>query len=202
MRILLMCLMVLSVVGCAVGQPSPGDQHQNPYTVEPTPIRGVVLADAGQPSWPGTCGYTCNADGFWTNTCTGWVADCATSQQHCDKLPPTCQDSGGPPQEAGCPVTCDPATGALDCTGANLGCPGWAANCAALPMPSWCSNICEVQRDPATPALIEFQCAVGTPFEWQQTASDPQTACDVQPCPSGAICQVVIPGAVLTGTCF
>lgn len=209
-RVWMLCLMALVVVGCAVGGPAaPGDQTQNPYVTAPPPIQGVTMVDAAPPSWPGTCGYTCNADGFWINTCTGWVADCATSQQHCDKLPPACQDAGQP-QEAGCPVTCNPAVGALDCTNRNLGCAGWAAYCPAAPVPSWCSNVCEVQQDPAS-GVVDYLCVAGSAnWTWTDNTTSPATEvpCDApgQTCQPGSVCTVQVagatPGQVVQGVCF
>lgn len=201
MQRILLCLMVL-VMGCAVGQPAPGEK-QSPYATSPPPIQ-VVMADAGQPGWPGTCGYTCNADGFWTNTCTGWVADCATSQQHCDKLPPACQDAGPT-----CGWQCDAEGVWYDsCSGVAGTCAETVAHCGGA-VPAYCNNTCQVQTDPALAAPADYHClsadgGAGTLFTWEQAAGDPVSSCDVAPCPHGAVCQIpTSPGEVLlTGTCF
>lgn len=201
-RVLLMCLMVLVVSGCAYGTPAP-DQKTNPYVTAPPPIQSITMVDAGTPSWPGTCGYTCNADGFWVNTCTGWVADCETSKLHCDKLPPSCQEAGPT-----CGWQCD-AEGVWynSCTGVAGTCAETAAHCGGA-VPAYCNNTCQVQTDPAlAPGMTDYHCSAadggpGTPFTWYPEAGDTATPCDVAPCPSGATCQVTIPGAVLQGTCF
>ena len=195
MQRILLCLVVL-VMGCAVGQPAPGEK-QSPYATSPPPIQ-VVMADAGQPGWPGTCGYTCNADGFWTNTCTGWVADCATSQQHCDKLPPACQDAGPT-----CGWQCDAEGVWYDsCTGLPGTCAETAAHCSGT-VPAYCSNTCQVEANPGEPVL-DYPCVLGSLFWWWADPAQAPQSCDANPCPHGVVCQVPTSpdGGLLTGTCL
>ncbi len=226
MRILLMCLMVLVVVGCAVGQPSPGDQHQNPYAQEPAPIQAVPSCTTervpmdwtssdgsvhlcrnalrtvcdGQfvsqtPMVPAAnegligqtcdtagnvwecvvnidqtatvqcaCGYTCTADGWYVNTCTGWQGSCLDSVANCATPPLVCQDAGPPSTE--CVVD-------------------WPAG-----------------------AVTHYGCVAGSTWTWTDNSTTPASypSCDTKPCPSGSACQLqVAPGGVpqtLTGICL